>query len=185
METTMIEEKTSDIETLTAFIYVGGNDLWTDSRKVAVAFGKRHSDVIRSIEEILTQVPDFFGKRNFTLSEYEVKNNLGFMVRKPVYEMTKDGFALLVMGFTGKQAMTIKIAYIEAFNRMANQIMLVRKTMMERLNNAEIIEQLDFAQASFHAKHLCRRKQSKRMNHAKIEEIKQLIQPDLFGFLGD
>jgi hypothetical protein len=36
--------------------------------------------------------------------------------------MTKDGFMLLVMGFTGKKAMAVKIAYINAFNMMAKEL---------------------------------------------------------------
>ena len=74
------------------------------------------------IEEIRTQVPDFFGKLNFKPTEKERKNNLGFVIKDKVYELTKNGFMLLVMGFTGKEAMAIKIAYINAFDTMAERL---------------------------------------------------------------
>lgn len=37
---------------------------------------------------------------------------------KPCYFMNRDGFTLLAMGFTGKQALDWKIKYINAFNQM-------------------------------------------------------------------
>ena len=93
----------------------------TTSLKVAEVFHKRHGDVIRSISGILSQVPEIFGKRNFALSEYAQKNNLGEK-RLPMYTMTRDGFTLLVMGYTGKEAMKFKLAYIDAFNEMERQL---------------------------------------------------------------
>ncbi len=90
----------------------------TTSLNVAEVFGKRHNNVLRDIENILTQVSEIFGKLNFELTEYVTKNNLGFDVKDPMYNLTFDGFVLLVMGYTGKKAMQFKIAYIEEFNRM-------------------------------------------------------------------
>lgn len=76
---------------------------------------------MQKIDEIIAQVPDYFIKLNFKLNEKTVKGGFGERIER-VYELTKDGFMLLVMGFTGKAAMQIKIAYIEAFNSMAEQI---------------------------------------------------------------
>lgn len=95
----------------------------TTSEFVAKAFGKSHKNILAKIDEIITQVPDFFEKLNFKPLEKTVKSNLGsgsYTTR--AYELTKDGFMLLVMGFTGKEAMAIKIAYIEAFNQMADKL---------------------------------------------------------------
>lgn len=68
-------------------------------------------------------MPDFFGKLNFEPLEKKVKSNLGngYYTTKS-YQLTKDGFVFLVMGFTGKDAAAIKVAYIEAFNAMAEKI---------------------------------------------------------------
>lgn len=113
------------------FVQIQNNQTVTTSEFIAKAFNKNHKDVLRKIDEILTQVPDFFGKRNFTPTEKHTKNNLGFDVVNRSYELTKDGFMLLVMGFTGKQAMQIKIAYIEAFNAMAAQL-------QQRMSNQDL-----------------------------------------------
>lgn len=104
------------------FVFARGDQVVTTSNFVAEAFGKRHADVLRDIDDILTQVVDFFGKRNFALTETKRVNNLGFEVSGRSYNLTKDGFMLLVMGFNGKAAMQIKCAFLEAFNRMAAKL---------------------------------------------------------------
>ncbi len=90
----------------------------TTSLKVAEVFGKRHDNVLRKIESLGCS-PEF------TALNFEVcsKNN-ELQNGKPIpfYNMTKDGFIFLVMGFTGKQAAAIKEAYINAFNWMAAQL---------------------------------------------------------------
>lgn len=88
----------------------------TTSRKVAEVFEKKHCDILRAIREL--EMPEEFGQRNFASAEYETVNNLGKTVKYPQYLITRDGFTLLAMGFTGKKAMQFKIAYIEAFNAM-------------------------------------------------------------------
>ena len=92
----------------------------TTSLKIAEVFGKHHFHVIRDIEKL--QVPDDFKKSNFGLTEREWKNSLGKTVKDKVYIITRDGFTLLAMGFTGKAAMQFKVAYIEAFNAMERTI---------------------------------------------------------------
>lgn len=90
--------------------------------QIAEAFDKRHDNVLRDIDELLAQVPESFGKPNFEVSEYTVTNNLGFAVPKPMYRLARDGFMLAVMGYTGRKAMAVKVAYIEAFNRMEARV---------------------------------------------------------------
>ncbi len=82
------------------------------SLQVAEHFGKRHGDVIRAIRNLDT--PDEFSRRNFASAKYLDEQG------KPrdSYHITRDGFALLAMGFTGKEAMRWKLAYIAAFNAM-------------------------------------------------------------------
>lgn len=92
------------------------------SLDVAEKFGKEHKDVLRAIETAIMQVPEIFGRRNFALSEYEVDQGLG--VRKqPFYQLTRDGFSYVCMGFTGKEAARWKVAYIEAFNAMEKALL--------------------------------------------------------------
>lgn len=88
----------------------------TTSQAVAEYFHKMHKDVIRKVESLGCS-PDFT-KRNFTLSEYTDSTGR----KLPMYEMTKDGFVFLVMGFTGKKAAAFKEAYIAEFNRMESEL---------------------------------------------------------------
>ncbi|MBN2642029.1 MAG: Rha family transcriptional regulator [Victivallales bacterium] len=86
------------------------------SRVVAEVFRKRHDNVIRDIESL--QVPDTWLALNF--EEIKSSSNLGKGRTREykAYNMTRDGFTILAMGFTGKRAMEFKLAYIEAFNAM-------------------------------------------------------------------
>ncbi|HDR4494278.1 TPA: phage regulatory protein/antirepressor Ant [Bacillus cereus biovar anthracis] len=92
------------------------NEVVTDSLMVAEVFGKRHADVLRDIENLI-EVMDEKGKRNFAFSTY-----LAGRRNYKKYNLTKDGFTLLVMGFTGKEAMKFKMMYIEEFNRMEGEL---------------------------------------------------------------
>lgn len=93
-------------------VFIHDGKAVTSSRSVSEYFRKLHKDVIRKIES-LDCSPEFTG-RNFTLSEYTDSTGR----KLPMYEMTKDGFVFLVMGFTGKKAAAFKEAYIAEFNRM-------------------------------------------------------------------
>ena len=92
------------------------------SLQVAEHFGKRHRDVTRAIRNLLEAVgPE--GERNFahTLVETTMSGApriAGAKRNDPAYLITRDGFALLAMGFTGKEAMRWKLAYIAAFIAM-------------------------------------------------------------------
>ncbi|MEK5750208.1 Rha family transcriptional regulator, partial [Acinetobacter nosocomialis] len=70
-------------------------------------------DVLRKLESL--DCSSEFTERNFTLSEYVDSTGR----KLPMFEMTKDGFIFLVMGFTGAKAAQIKEAYINTFNHMA------------------------------------------------------------------
>lgn len=90
----------------------------TLSTDLARHFGKRHDDVLRSIRNLLTQLPDG-GVRNFAeTSIADEQNGQSY----PAYSLTRDGFTLLAMGFTGKKALAFKLAYIDAFNRMEAEL---------------------------------------------------------------
>lgn len=88
----------------------------TTSIAVADFFQKRHDDVLRKLRS-LDSSPDF-NARNFAAVEYtDAKGE-----SRPAYEMTKDGFVFLVMGFTGKRAAAFKEAYISEFNRLEAEL---------------------------------------------------------------
>lgn len=93
----------------------------TTSLDVARHFGKRHDDVLRLIRSLLSQLPAEHA-RNFTETFNEIAGPNGAMRKEPAYHITRDGFTLLAMGFTGKKALQFKLAYIDAFNRMEAQL---------------------------------------------------------------
>ena len=98
-------------------VFIGQNDrVLTTSLKVAEIFGKVHAKVMRDIENLYCS-KDFtvanFGKRTFTTEQGN---------EYPMYEMTKDGFTFLVMGYTGKKAAAFKEAYINRFNEMEAEL---------------------------------------------------------------
>ncbi len=83
-----------------------------DSMAVADAFGKEHRNVIRAIKEL--DCSEEFRLLNFEQSSYI--NAQGH--KQPCYNMTRDGFTFLAMGFTGKKAARFKELYIKRFNEM-------------------------------------------------------------------
>ena len=88
--------------------------VFASSRDVAAYFGKEHRSVLNSVDTLIQQEPDL-GLHNFMQTPY-VEATTGQTYR--MYEMDRDGFTLLAMGFTGKKALKWKLTYIEAFNRM-------------------------------------------------------------------
>lgn len=91
------------------------------SLQVAEAFGKEHKNVLRDIADLLSQTPEIFVKLNF--ERYEAEYFTGFGMKKtPAYLLSKDGFTLLTMGYTGERAMRFKVAYIRRFNEMEAEL---------------------------------------------------------------
>ncbi|CAM4460505.1 Rha family transcriptional regulator [Escherichia coli] len=92
----------------------------TSSLAVADFFSKRHDDVLKKIR-ILDCSPEFCA-RNFAETSILVHQPNGGTRKLPCYHITRDGFAFLAMGFTGKRAAQFKEAYINAFNQMEKQL---------------------------------------------------------------
>lgn len=86
--------------------------VFATSRIVAESFDRQHKNVIQAIER--TDCSEEFGRLNFQPSSY--LNMQG--KEQPMYELTRDGFMFLVMGFTGPRAAAIKEAFIAQFNQM-------------------------------------------------------------------
>lgn len=82
------------------------------SLDVAETFGKAHDKVMRDIREL--GCSDEFNAANFGGISYTDSMNR----KQKAYAMTRDGFTLLVMGYTGDLAMRFKEAYIKQFNAM-------------------------------------------------------------------
>lgn len=93
-------------------VMVNNDRVVTTSLQVAEKFGKLHKNVIRAIKNL--DCSEEFNRLNFEPVEYtDAKGE-----KRIMYYITRDGFAFLVMGFTGKVAAKFKEAYINAFNEM-------------------------------------------------------------------
>lgn len=93
----------------------------TTSLRVAEVFGKRHDNILRQINSLigsLREQQDFSPLKNeeakFAVANY--KDEQGKLRKQ--YIITRDGFTLLAMGFTGSKALKFKLQYIQAFNAM-------------------------------------------------------------------
>ncbi|AXD33655.1 transcriptional regulator [Salmonella enterica] len=88
----------------------------TTSVAIAEFFGKRHDNVIQKIKTL--ECSEKFNALNFKDVTYtDAKGE-----KRPMYQITKNGFVFLVMGFTGKKAAAFKEAYIAEFDRMENEL---------------------------------------------------------------
>lgn len=95
----------------------------TTSRAVAEQFGKQHKNVIRDIETLISQLKIEPATADFAeLNFIQIDQPDAQGKPRPAYLLTRDGFTLLAMGFTGAKAVQFKVAYINAFNRMERLI---------------------------------------------------------------
>lgn len=112
---------------------------FTTSLAVAQAFGKEHKDVLRAISNM--ECSPQFTERNFALSGYTDPTGR----KLPAYRLTRDGFAFLAMGFTGKKAAAWKERFLEAFNAMEAALLKQQRQKeaqrLERQHKKELAEQ--------------------------------------------
>lgn len=133
-------------------VQVTDGQVVVSSRRVAENFGKEHKHVLQSIRDILVaekSATKFFGE-----SKHEYRGQTF-----PEYLMNRDGFSLLVMGFTGKKALEWKIKYIQAFNAMEEELRNSSKT------NALPKERSEFKEQELKA----------RMLNARVRESNQYL----------
>ena len=93
------------------------NQAVTSSKRIAEIFEKEHKNILRDIEQITSEIGEK-SKDLFEIGSYRD----GSGKENKMYFMNKDGFTLLAMGFTGKEALKWKLEYIEAFNKMEQMI---------------------------------------------------------------
>lgn len=101
-----------------AFKVIEGRPV-TSSRIVAEYFGKRHTDVVRAIDDLIEKKQEFQVLRNFARYSETVKlNDQGATRQVTAYWMDRKGFSILAMGFTGAKALDFKCAFYDEFERM-------------------------------------------------------------------
>lgn len=85
---------------------------------VAYHFKRSHKNVLRDIAKLRSKCPESFHRLNFEPMFIETQIGNGATRKDRAYLLTRDGFSLLVMGFTGAEAVRWKLRYIEAFNAL-------------------------------------------------------------------
>ena len=98
---------------------------------IASIFDRRHNAVVRAINEL--ECTDNFRQSNFTLSSYISSQNKVL----PKYTLTRDGFSMIAMGFTGSEAVKFKEIYINKFNEMeeALKVNKIRLYFLDKLTS--------------------------------------------------
>ncbi|WP_304039677.1 Rha family transcriptional regulator, partial [Desulfovibrio piger] len=94
----------------------------TTSLEVANFFGKRHDNICRDIRGLIESTPENFRALNFEETFRTIPGPNNSERQETYFILYRDGFMLLVMGYTGKKALAMKLAYIEAFNRMEEEL---------------------------------------------------------------
>lgn len=134
-------------------IYLKNDEAVTTSLQVAEVFGKQHTKVIRAIENLIGGLPKNGDTPKMFRKSWKQNEQNG--QRYPMYYMNRDGFSLLVMGFTGKKALEWKLKYIKAFNHMEEYINFrkadkqIQKNSMQFLHdNLEMPTPKDYMKAN-------------------------------------
>ncbi|GAB7078718.1 Rha family transcriptional regulator [Megalodesulfovibrio paquesii] len=107
-----------------------GDQPMVSSLRIAERFGKQHGHVLRDIREISVNCSESFSASNFGFTSYI--DSFGRSL--PMCLLTRDGFSMLVMGYTGPEAMRWKEGYIAAFNALEAA---VKTSLVQRLRQAE------------------------------------------------
>ena len=126
----------SDIDDLTVFIGRQGGELVTDSRAVALAFKKRHKNVLQTIDRMMRSGRPLIAEHarlNFQPCSYAAPNGK----QEPMYRMTAKGLSELAMGFSGDDAREVRIRFLTAFEEVAARLAQAERTITEMLHDLE------------------------------------------------
>lgn len=99
------------------------------SVEVAENFDKEHKNILSSIQKMLEN--DKISRLDFQPSSYKSRGK-----EYPCFNMTRDGFSLLVMGFTGDKALEWKVRFLSAFNKMEQYIIEEEQRKLIRKQSA-------------------------------------------------
>lgn len=131
-------------------MFVDNHDIAkVNSVMVAKMFEKRHDDVLRSIRNL--DCSEEFRLRNFAESSY--RNEQG--KKQPCFNMTRDGFVFLAMGYRGKKAAQFKEAYIKRFNQMEQFIQTLAEARQQFPLLTEQIKMLHENPRPYHFSNEC------------------------------
>lgn len=103
---------------MSELVVINNGQVVVSSRQIAENFDKRHDSILRDIDNLLGGLPKTVDTLYMPSTYIQEQNRQAYRE----YLMTRDGFSLLVMGFTGHKALEWKLKYIDAFNRMEKML---------------------------------------------------------------
>lgn len=156
-----------------------GDKVITTSLKVAEYFGKAHKNVLRAIKRLEADCSQDFNRLNFEPVEYlDRKGELRVM-----YNITKDGWMMLVMGFTGKTATAVKESFIGAFNWMTERLNQ-RNAMQEDIQHRFALKETrSKLKGTIGSRLMNERKKEKRVLAVEEGQILRLSNPDMVAIM--
>ena len=156
------------------FISADGDKLTTDTLKVAAVHGKRHDSVLILVRKRIAESGEF-GLHKVVDSSYISEQGKA----QPMFHMTKNGYAFLVGKMTGKKAVQFQIAYINAFDAMAEQIKNQRLGLQFRHFELQLIHKGKKAKASICGRGLNEWKGEKPILDTAIKALEEKMNPQL------
>jgi Rha family phage regulatory protein len=124
----------NQIQSITPVVSIINQTAITTSIDVARVFEKRHDHIIRTIEQLREDCGVEY-LPNFGEASYEAEQPNGGKATYKCYNLTRDGFTLLAMGFTGKKALQFKLGYIGQFNAMESALQQQAQSTQNRLSD--------------------------------------------------
>lgn len=168
-----------DFSDLTAFIDRRGGELVKDSRAVALAFKKRHKNVLRIIDRMRASKRPLIAEHarlNFEPCFYAGRNGK----TEPMYQMTDKGLSELAMGFSGDDSREIRIRFLNAFEKVAERLSSAERTIADMLYDLDRREMPSAIKGQIGSKLMNERKAEKRDFAEERASLMSKAQPGLF-----
>ena len=161
------------------FITAQGDSLTTTSLQVAAVFGKRHSHVLNAIRALASALPEDRQPNFRQTVEMRINPSGGALIQSPAYHLTRTGFTLLAMRFSGKKALQFQLSYIDAFDAMAAFI----KNQREGLQYQYLAKELEYktrrTKVSACAREMRHWQDDKPLIEDRLSTLLVQMQPDL------
>lgn len=167
-----------DFSDLTAFIDRRGGELVTDTRAVALAFKKRHKNVLRTIDRMRnSQRPEIAEHYRLNFEPVDFHDAKG--ERRPMYRMTAKGLSELAMSFSGDDARVIRIRFLNAFEAVAERLAQAERTITSMLHDLERRELPSVIKGQIGSKLMNERRKEKPVFAVERAVLMEKVQPSL------
>ena len=150
-------------------------EIFCTSLDVARVFNKNHQHILRDIDKIVKDIRRLGHLKqlsNFGQLFYKQKLGQGAMRNNRVYNLTRDGFSLVAMGFTGEKALDWKLSFIDAFNFMERELRTLKENAQASLERPKEVFNLIYETPCRDAV-LDVVKQMEKENQAKAKRIRE------------